>query len=196
MKKKTFKRLLKIITIFSFLVIFSSCDKMISAIQEEFDSERLHKQQLDSSTLTELSTPVDPIVYLKYSEFFMIPSESFKIEPVENQLNTYKIQIQTSPSIFKFGGKEKILLKTINNFVFINRWAQGSFNIGGIVLYNDTLSIDSKNYLNVFFFAPELDLETNTFSFLFKPEGIVQTTFLDKSFKTCVLLIYSEEENF
>lgn len=196
MKKNAFKKLLNIITVCFFLVTFSSCDKMISAIQEEFDSERLHKQQLDSSTLSELSTPVDPIVYLKYSEFFLLPSESFKIEPVENQLNTYKIQIQTSPSIFKFGGKEKILLKTINNFVFINRWAQGSFNIGGIVLYNDTLSIDSKNYLNGFFFAPELDLETNTFSFLFKPEGIVQTTFLDQSFKTCVLLIYSEEENF
>ena len=182
--------------IFSSTLFFSSCDKILSSIQEEFDSERLKKTHMHLISQSQITPPKDPISYLKYSDVFIMQSDSFSIEPVVDQLNTYKIVIKTSPSILKFGGKEKILLKTMNNLVFINRWAQGSFNLGAIVLYDKSYSIDSKSYLNVYYFSPELDIDTNTFSFLFKPEGSMQELFLDGSLKNCMLLIYSEEENF
>ena len=181
---------------FSFLVLFTSCDKMVSAIQEEFDSERLRKAQIHPTALSQLSSPKDPILYLKYSDVFIMQSDAFTISPVANQLNTYKLEIKTAPSILNFGGKEKILLKTINNYVFINRWAEGSFNLGGFVLYDESDSIDATSYLNVILFSPELNIDTNTFSFLFKPEGAVQMSFLLRNFRNCMLLIYSEEENF
>jgi hypothetical protein len=190
------KSLFFLLIYISFPLFFSSCDKVLSAFKEEFDSEKLKKKQLHPLALSQISAPKDPILYLKYSDVFILTSESFTINPVMDRLNTYKIEIKTSPAILKFGGKEKILLKTINNYVFLNRWAEGAFNLGAIVLYDQSDSIDSKSYLNVFLFSPELNIDTNTFSFLFKPEGPMQLSFLEGTLRNCMLLIYSEEENF
>jgi hypothetical protein len=196
MKTKKIHRLFFYIICFVFTLLFFSCDKVVPALQKEFDSEKLKKVKMHPVALSQLSTFQDPIPYLKYSNVFIMQSESFLIEPVVDQINTYKIVIKTSPSILNFGGKEKILLKTINNLVFINRWAQGSFNLGAIVLFNDSYTINAKSGLNVFLFSPSLDVDDNTFTFLFKPEGIMQESFLSGNLQRCMLIVYSEEENF
>lgn len=164
-------------------------------IKEEFNSEKVRHPERQFFALSPISPPQDPITQIWYYNVYLIQSDAYTIEPQKEQ-NTFKITLKTAPSLFSFGGKEKITLKTMNNLVFINQWPKGSFNLGAIVLSNQGNVKELGEYLNVNLFSPELDVDSNTFSFLFKPLGFMKENFLSESFSHCTLMIYAQEQNF
>ena len=171
------------------------CDKILSSVIDEFNSERPIKKE-NISTQNEVSLSHDLIEHLKYANVFLIRGVDYTISPLENQSGTYQLKMKSSTSSLKFGGKAKIGLSSINNLIFVNQWPEGGFNLGGLVLLEENQGAPIDVFINIYIYEPNFNTDDNTFTFLFQPQDDMREVFMKKKETECLLLIYSEEQNF
>lgn len=181
--------------LFILLINTGCCDKILSSVIEEFNSERPIKKE-NTSTQNEVSLSQDLIEHLKYANVYLIRGIDYTITPLQNQSGTYQLKMKSSTSSLKFGGKAKIGLSSINNLIFVNQWPEGGFNLGGLVLLEENQGGPIDVFINIYVYEPNFNTDDNTFTFLFQPQDEMREVFMKKKQSECLLLIYSEEQNF
>ena len=192
-------KIINFIKLSTFLLILlinpGCCDKILSSVIDEFNSERPIKKE-NISTQNEVSLSHDLIEHLKYANVFLIRGVDYTISPLENQSGTYQLKMKSSTSSLKFGGKAIIGLSSINNLIFVNQWPEGGFNLGGLVLLEENQGAPIDVFINIYIYEPNFNTDDNTFTFLFQPQDDMREVFMKKKETECLLLIYSEEQNF
>ena len=182
-------------------LLFSSCDKIVSSMQKEFDSERALPAPAKISTThpQEITIESANTSYQndnKSGNFvYFIRGNKVSLTVLKRIKNHYLLQMNTigNPMI-AFGGIEETNANYLNNLIFFNQWSKGVSRIGALILLrNAPYSIPKDPCITVVVKEPHYDVETDSASFIIQAQEAMRSEFLGDNLSSCVLLVKSNQ---
>lgn len=188
-------------------ILSSSCDRVISSIKKEFDSERPLAAPSKVSTIQPEVVEADiPIVTSSEpatitpkntsgSFVYFIRGNNISLTALKQAQNYYLLQMKTMGNpMISFGGINETRANYLNNLIFFNQWSKGVQRTGALILLRSAPYNNPKDpCITVIVMQPQYDVDLDFASFILDPQEEMRSEFLDGRISSCILLIKSNE---
>ncbi|MBM3191088.1 MAG: hypothetical protein FJZ63_00340 [Chlamydiae bacterium] len=173
-------------------VLLMSCEKIKTAIIDEFNSEKAPAPTNNKVVAVSVNSVDENVISQETGAyiFYLLKSRQASFAAAKGSPGQYTLTLQgVSPSILACGGNEQKFSTSMNNLVFVNQWSQGILRPAALMLFASDATVD------LLLTDPSYNVAQASLSFTATPQEPLREEFL-KPTPSCLLLIEAQEEGF